>query len=411
MQDNIKPTQQGKVANLATFFCLYLAQTLPMSFFSTVIPVMMRQDHYSLSAIGLLQLIKLPWILKFIWSPLIDRKIYSMKEFKRCIILSELIYAVLIFTVAFLDFKTDFYTIIFLILLSFIASATQDIATDALAVLSFSHKDKSMVNSMQSMGSFGGAMLGGGLLLILFHHFGWNLMLPFVAILVVAAILPLCMNKNIQLIKDNADSKASFRDLALFFTQRRISRHITFLMLYYAGVMGTLAMIKPLLVDLGYDMESIGLMNGVFGTAVAFCSSFAGGVIIRNMGRRKSTLLFSLTLFLATSYLVVLSMVPAPPLAGVYGGIAILWSSYGLAMVVVFTLAMDKVRLGKEGTDFTLQIVLTHVASMIVAISCGRIADIAGYTGMLLFESLLAVISIIYVTFFYKKEIADEHDQ
>ncbi|MBP8011770.1 MAG: MFS transporter, partial [Parabacteroides sp.] len=64
-----KPT----TSKLVTFFCLYIAQSIPMSFFSTVIPVMMRQENFSLASIGLLQLIKLPWILKFLWSPLVDR--------------------------------------------------------------------------------------------------------------------------------------------------------------------------------------------------------------------------------------------------------------------------------------------------------------------------------------------------
>ncbi|MBQ7350342.1 MAG: MFS transporter, partial [Bacteroides sp.] len=130
-----------KTYNLATFFCLYIAQTIPMSFFSTVIPVMMRQENFTLSAIGLLQLIKLPWIVKFLWSPIIDRHTTTTSDYKRWIFSSELIYAILIFSVAMLDFKADFYTILTLIIISFIASATQDIATDALAVLSFSRKD------------------------------------------------------------------------------------------------------------------------------------------------------------------------------------------------------------------------------------------------------------------------------
>ncbi|MDO4755544.1 MAG: MFS transporter, partial [Parabacteroides sp.] len=151
--------QKEKTFNLATFFCLYIAQSIPMSFFSTVIPVMMRQENFSLSAIGLLQLIKLPWILKFFWSPIVDRHAISTNDYKRWILSSELIYAVLILAVSFLDFKADFHTIVALIICSFIASATQDIATDALAVLAFNRKDKSMVNSMQSMGSFGGSMI------------------------------------------------------------------------------------------------------------------------------------------------------------------------------------------------------------------------------------------------------------
>ena len=101
--------QKDKTYNLATFFCLYIAQTIPMSFFSTVIPVMMRQENFSLSAIGLLQLIKLPWILKFLWSPMVDRHAVTTGDYKRWIFSSELIYAGLIFAVAFLDFHTDFY--------------------------------------------------------------------------------------------------------------------------------------------------------------------------------------------------------------------------------------------------------------------------------------------------------------
>ena len=121
--------QKDKTYNLATFFCLYIAQTIPMSFFSTVIPVMMRQEDFSLSAIGLLQLIKLPWILKFLWSPMVDRHAVTTGDYKRWIFSSELIYAGLIFAVAFLDFHTDFYTIVTLIIISFVASATQDMQT------------------------------------------------------------------------------------------------------------------------------------------------------------------------------------------------------------------------------------------------------------------------------------------
>ena len=152
-----------KALNLSTFFCLYIAQAIPMSFFSTAIQVLMRQADYSLSSIALLQLIKLPWILKFLWAPLIDRHCITLKDYKRCIITSEIVYALLILLVGLLDIQTDLYLIIGLVFLSLIASATQDIATDTLAVLSFGKSDKSLVNSMQSMGSFGGTLIGTGI--------------------------------------------------------------------------------------------------------------------------------------------------------------------------------------------------------------------------------------------------------
>ena len=126
-----------KGGNLFTFFCLYIAQSIPMSFFSTVLPVIMRQQNFSLELIAMLQFLKLPWILKFLWSPFIDRTSTRLNHYKRWIFSSEMIYAAIILTVSFLDFQVTPLLIIGLIFCSFIASATQDIATDALAVISF----------------------------------------------------------------------------------------------------------------------------------------------------------------------------------------------------------------------------------------------------------------------------------
>lgn len=395
--------QKDKTYNLATFFCLYIAQTIPMSFFSTVIPVMMRQENFSLSAIGLLQLIKLPWILKFLWSPMVDRHATTTGDYKRWIFSSELIYAALIFSVAFLDFHTDFYTIVALIIISFIASATQDIATDALAVLAFSRQDKSMVNSMQSMGSFGGSMIGGGLLLLLFKQIGWNSLLPCLALFVIIALLPLFFNKGLKIEPKAPEARAKKADAIYFFTQKGIWRQIGFLFLYYSGLIGTLAMLKPFLVDLGYDMKEIGVMSGVAGTSVGFLASYAGGQIVRRIGRWRARILFACFVLLATLYFLGLSYVhPTTPL--LYGGIFLLWGSYGMATIVVYTTAMDRVRPGREGTDFTIQTVITHLSGMVMAILSGKIADHAGYHGLFFFETAIAVSSLIYILVVFRKE-------
>ena len=398
-----------KTYNLATFFCLYIAQTIPMSFFSTVIPVMMRQENFTLSAIGLLQLIKLPWIVKFLWSPIIDRHTATTGDYKRWIFSSELIYAILIFSVALLDFKTDFYTILTLIIISFIASATQDIATDALAVLSFSRKDKSMVNSMQSMGSFGGSMVGSGVLLLLFHQIGWNSLLPCLAVFVLVMLLPLFFNKGIQITPKLPQQRAKKADVLYFFTQRGIWKQIGFLFLYYSGLIGTLAMVRPWLVDLGYSVQEIGMMSGVAGTFVGFISAFAGGMIIRKIGRWRARILFSVFVLTATLYFLALSYTqPTTPL--LYGGIFLLWGSYGMATIVVYTTAMDCVRPGREGTDFTIQTVITHLSGMIMAILSGRIADMTGYHGLFFFETCIALTSLVYILTVFSKDKNQVYD-
>jgi predicted MFS family arabinose efflux permease len=369
-----------------------------MSFFSTVIPVIMRQEHFSLMQIGMLQLMKLPWIVKFLWSPVIDRNSATVADYKRWIFSSEIFYAVIIFAVAFLNFTTDFSLILTLVIISFVASATQDIATDALAALSFRKADKSLINSAQSMGSFGGSLIGSGLLLLLFRQIGWNSILPCVAVFVLIALLPLYFNKGIKIESRRAKaSRASLRDIFLFFTQKGIWKQIVFLALYYSAMIGTLAMLRPYLVDLGYDIKEIGKMSGIFGTATGLVAAFVGGLLIKKIGRKHARLLFALLIVFTTFYFWFMSRNPQPDIQLLYLGIVLLWGSYGMASVAVYTLAMDCVRAGREGTDFTIQIVITHLSGILISTLSGHIADKTNYSVLFLFEFGLACVSLIYI--------------
>lgn len=403
-----------KGGKLFTFFCLYIAQSIPMSFFSTVIPVIMRQNHFSLETIGMLQLLKLPWILKFLWSPVVDRSTYTLNDFKRWIFSSELIYATIIFAVSFLHFQTSPYLIIGLVVLSFIASATQDIATDALAVISFSRKDKSLVNSMQSMGSFAGAMIGGGLLLLLYNKFGWGNLLPFLAIFVIIAIIPLIFFRaghKGEIIKPRQAEKATANDILGFFKQKGIWKQIVFLFLYYAGLIGVLAMLKPMLVDYGYSMKEIGVMSGIVGTSIGCLASFGGGFIVRKIGRHTTRILFAVCTLVATVYFCLLVSVLPVNIATLHLGISILWASYGLSVIVVYTTAMDCVRPGYEGTDFTIQTVITHLSGIIMGVSSGKIAAMITYKGLFVVETCIAAISLAFILFAFGLKGHKEKDE
>lgn len=396
---------EGKLAKsgkLFTFLCLYIAQSIPMSFFSTVLPVMMRQQNVSLESIGLLQLLKLPWILKFLWSPGIDRSSFRLRDFKAWIISSELIYAAVIFSVAFLDLQTYPHLIVGLILFSFVASATQDIATDSLAVLSFSKEDRSLANSMQSIGSFAGAMIGGGVLLLMFHHFGWSKLLPYLALFVLIAVVPLIFFRKGEgniIIKEKQKEKPNPDDLIGFFKQKGIWKQLVFLFLVYTGLIGILAMIKPMLVDYGYTMKEIGVMSGIIGTSVGCLGSLGAGFIVKKIGRHKSRILFAACIFLTTVYFCLLTTILPINIATLHLGICLLWGTYGMATIIVYTTAMDCVREGYEGTDFTVQTVITHFSGILVGVSSGAIAAKITYKGLFGVEMALAFASLIFVLF------------
>lgn len=402
-QPNNHISSKGRGIGLPMFFCLYIAQSIPSSFFATALQVMMREANYSLATIGLLQLVKLPWVVKFLWSPLVDRHCLTGRDFRRCIVVSEIVYAIFIILAGHLNVTDNLYLIIFMVMLSLVASATQDIATDALAILMHRGRDKSMVNSMQSMGSFGGALIGSGVLLLVLHRFGWHAVTPFLGVFVLLMLIPLLRRKDLNIAQKDVRQRARLTDFASFFVQRGIWRQIGFLLLYYASIIGILSMMRPWLVDLGYSMKEIGMMSGIIGTSSAFCASFGAGFIVRRIGIFTARILFACFILLTTFYFLGLVMLGTPTTAMLYGGIVLMWMSYGMATIVVYTSAMECVRPGREGTDFTVQTVLTHLSGIIMAGLSGAVADHFGYYGLFLAEVIIASISLVYIILLFRK--------
>lgn len=405
-QPNNHISSKGRGIGLPMFFCLYIAQSIPSSFFATALQVMMREANYSLATIGLLQLVKLPWVVKFLWSPLVDRHCLTGRDFRRCIVFSEIVYAIFIILAGHLNVTDNLYLIIFMVMLSLVASATQDIATDALAILMHTGRDKSMVNSMQSMGSFGGALIGSGVLLLVLHRFGWHAVTPFLGVFVLLMLIPLLRRKDLNIAQKDVRQRARLTDFASFFVQRGIWRQIGFLLLYYASIIGILSMMRPWLVDLGYSMKEIGVMSGIIGTSSAFCASFGAGFIVRRIGIFTARILFACFILLTTLYFLGLVMLGTPTTAMLYGGIVLMWMSYGMATIVVYTSAMECVRPGREGTDFTVQTVLTHLSGIIMAGLSGAVADHFGYYGLFLAEVIIASISLVYIILLFRKPYA-----
>lgn len=412
-----------------TLLSLYLAQSIPMSFFSTIVPVIMRQENYSLAMIGLLQLIKLPWIFKFLWAPYVDRSCdNSVSKYKKWIIGSEFVYAALIIGIGFLNLQFNFALIVALMVIAFIASGTQDIATDAFAIHILKKEERSIGNSMQSAGSFLGTMAGSGVLLILYHYFGWRGLLICLAAFVLIALIPLYFYKHKKnreeevqsltadtgetdcfSIKQSRLKPASMKDIGLFFRQKGIFRRIILLFFFYSGIIGILSLMKPFLVDNGFTVKQIGIISGICGTASGALSALLGGHLIRKTGRKKSLFFFASFSLLVTLYFVWLLSGHMTHMQ-LYTAVVLLWISYGMSSVGIYTISMDIVRKGREGTDFTIQIVITHLSALLITIGSGKLADIIGYRGLFIIESIAALLLLIALPFLYREQLNQHTD-
>ena len=189
------------------------------------------------------------------------------------------------------------------------ASATQDIATDALAIRTSTTKQRGLLNSMQSMGSFGGSLLGSGVLLMVLHSYGWNSVTQCLSIFVLIALVPLLLHKKLSFQQETqTKQRATWKDFVLFFTQKGIARQIVFLVLYYTGIIGIMSILKPFMVDLGYSMKEIGFLCGIIGIGAAFVMAYPAGILVRRYGYQRMRSVFAFIMFLATLIFVFLSI-------------------------------------------------------------------------------------------------------
>ena len=389
----------NKVINLSTFFCLYLARAIPATFLMTALQVTMRQHHIGLATIGLLSLTRLPWSLKFIWTPLIDRHCVTVGDFKKLLISTELVFALAIIIVGLLDVSNNLMLIIALVLLSTFCASIQNVTNDTLAVNAFHRGDHSAVTSMKSMGRYVGRMLGGGFFIIILHQYGWHIVVPLLGFLAILLVLPIILDKHI-VIADRRKSKnpAGLKDLYRFFTRRDALPQIIFLMLFFIGFDGIMSMFKPWMVDMGYNMKEIGLYNGVIGTSVAFVMAAFAGWWVKRAGLKTAQRIVSVFAITVPAYFLFLTYV-TPTLTLIMIGIVLMRATEASAAVTVYSTSMDYVRSGREGTDFTIQVVLVHISGSIITFIAGGIGQWLDYRGLCIIELALSLISVWYVFF------------
>src|SRR5262245_16928433 len=152
---------------------LYFAQGLPSGLIAKALPPLLREQGVSLSVIGFTSFLALPWALKFVWAPLVDR--YGSR--KRWLLVLNCLAMALMLLVASRDFAAWVDTLPLFLAVLFVmnlVSATQDIATDGYAVVTLKPEWRGLGNSIQVVGYKLGMVIGSGVLLWLVVRHGWR---------------------------------------------------------------------------------------------------------------------------------------------------------------------------------------------------------------------------------------------
>lgn len=366
--------------------CLYLAQGLPFGFFTQALPVLMREAGLSLKAISASSLLALPWALKFLWAPLVDR--YGTP--RQWLLPLQLTSAAGALGLAALDLGHSLSLIYGALLFFNLLAAMQDVATDGLAVRLLSERERGLGNGIQTGAYRLGMILGGGLLLWVFAQAGWVVMFCGMAALLLLTALP------VLLLRDEAPAppRPARSGLApgwlLRLRRPGMLAFIGLIAAYKFGDSMVASLIGPFMKDYGLATSEIALIKGSLGSACALAGSALGAWAAFRLGRRAA--LLGCGLLQAASLLLYLAA------ALHWGGKPMLYSACiaehlfgGMATVALFTLMMDAAEPAHASTDYTLLACAIVLTQGLAQFSGAALADAGGFAPMFALGVALAL--------------------
>lgn len=385
---------------LTTIAGLYVAQAIPLGFLIVALPAILRRRGLGLELTGLLGALALPWLLKFLWAPVVDRfGSARLGHYRSWIVPLQAVVVLTVLATAGLDLETGLWALVAAGAVFMLASATQDIATDGLAVLSIEARDRGRANGIQVGGYYLGQILGGGLMLVLYDRFGWAPALVTMALLLALPMIPLLGTREPARPTPVAGAGPARLDVGAirrFATRPGAATWIAILLLFRAGEQMALMMVNPMLVDGGLSLEAVGLTLGVAGSIGALAGALAGGWSIEVVGRKAALVAFGgLQSVAILAYLV--------PAAGdlrpgtIYAVAATVAFAGGMATAALYTNMMDRCDPGSAGTDFTVQQSLCAIGPLVGVSLSGVLAARVGYAAHFVICAGLALATTILV--------------
>lgn len=361
---------------------LYVTQSLGVGFLGTGLAIILRQAGVGLEVLGLITLAGLAWPLKFLWAPLTDRFGARRGHYRSwLLVLQPLMVLVILAMLPFGDL-TDLTGIVVLGIALAVLSATQDTASDALAVGLMRGSRRGIVNGLQVAGGYLGNLLGGGVTVLVYAAWGWQAAIGFLAVATALPIITIVLAKEPELQRERPSVRESFGSLLTVLRQPGATLWaLGTVTIAVASISILTALTSPALIDRGWADWEVALLTGIGIGLAGMVGGVAGGALVRSHGRRAA---FALTatataVCTAASVLVVFGGFTAAP---VWIAICATYIAFTALSAVQYTVAMDYSREGTAGSDFTLQNSIQQAASFIAASGALFLAAWVGYAAV-----------------------------
>jgi len=388
---------------MASIAILGFASGLPFYLTSRSLQAWLAINHIDLTSIGFFSLVAMPYSLKFLWAPLLDRFAFPLLGRRKGWLLTSQILLVLAIAAMFLqDPKTSLHWLAINAIAIAFFSATQDITIDAYRV--------DILNADEAAAGAGAAVVGyraaliltGSVAFIMADSMPWpSVYLRIAGLMAVIAAVTLVVPAPPQVrppetLKDAVS--IPIREFATRLGGKRALGILAFVVLFRLGDALLSNMATPFLIQVGFTQGEIGVVQGGIGLFASILGALTAGALAAHVGLHRC--LWICGALQASSNLAYLVLAQAGHNYAVMTGVMVVenfcWG-LGTAALVGFLTTLCNPRF--SATQYALLSSLVSAGRDLLASPAGKLAEAAGWNGffLLTFAAALPALALLPV--------------
>jgi PAT family beta-lactamase induction signal transducer AmpG len=365
----------------------------------------MTTENVSLTTIGLFSLVALPYSLKFLWSPLLDRFVPPFMGRRRgWLMITQIALIVAIAAMALQDPERALQLLAVNALVIAFLSATQDIAVDAYRTDVLEELEMGAGAAVYVLGYRIALIVTGAVALILADQLPWPVVYLLMAGLMGVGIMAAIFAPEPQL-QDRPP--ASLREAVILPFQEYFQRSgvlqgaliLVFIVLYKLGDALVSNMSTPFLLQVGFSQTDVGAIQGGMGILATIVGVLAGGAVLSRIGINRSLWLFGGLQALSNLVYFILAQIGRNyPFMVLAINVENFCAGLGTAAFVAFLMSLCNQRF--SATQYALLSSLMAVSRDILVAPAGRLVDVTSWPVFFLITLVAAIPGLLLLPIF-----------
>lgn len=382
------------------------ASGLPLLLIGSTLQAWMTDEGVDLTAVGMVSLLGLPYVFKFLWAPLLDR--YTLPFFSRrkgWMLLFQVLIVICITGLAFSNPKENLNIVSIWAFLIALFSASQDVVIDAYRREVLPDEELGLGSSLYVTGYRIAMLASGALALIIAQSTPWKETYLILAGLMAPSILFTLLstpeNKHIPIPANLKEAVVG--PLAEFFQRKGAWIMLLFILLYKVGDSMASNMTTPFILDIGYQKADIGYVAKTFGMIATIVGGIFGGTLMLRMNMKVSLIFFGMLQAVST---LGFSLLAGLPVSFAYLAAVIafenLASGMGTAAYAAYMASITNKQF--TATQYALLSALMGVPRVILSSPTGWMAKVMGWEMFFVFCTLIAAPGLMLLIPVFKLE-------